>query len=89
MSYVRLYIDHPRVGCGFRAFLVLRTGRIWAHLICTETAEAVKVPVGDLRWAKPMPLKPTRLARRLRAVAKDYSVETEALKEAIALLKAA
>lgn len=89
MKYIRLYVDHPRIGCGNRIFLVLKTGRVWAHLIAAGTAELIKVPVGDLRWAKPLPFKPGRAVKRLRAVAKTYGVETDAVREAITMLKSA
>lgn len=92
MTYIRLYVDHPKIGCGFRPFLVLKTGRVWAHLLATETAETIKIPVADLKWAKPLPLKSGRLARRLKLVDRDFNPGprlTEPVREAIALLKSA
>lgn len=87
MRYIRLYVDHPKIGCGFRAFLVVKTGRIWAHLVSTDTAEAIKVPVGDLKWAKPLTFHPRRRLNRLRRVAKEYGIETEGLKDTMRSLR--
>lgn len=87
MRYIRLYVDHPRIGCGFRDWLVIRTGRVWAHLVSCDTAEIIKVPVGDLRFAKDLPVKANRRIKRLREVAKTYGQDTEQFKEALGLLK--
>lgn len=88
-KYIRLYIDHPRIGSGFRNVLVLAQGPKWARLLITATGEHIKVPAADLKFATPLPFKliPTRAAKRLRNVAKTYGVETEAIKDGLAILK--
>ncbi len=87
MQYIRLYVDHPRIGCGFRDWLVTSTGPKWAHLVSCDTAEIIKVPVTDLKFAKPLPVKPARRIKRLRAVAKTYGIETQAFKDVVRQLK--
>ena len=87
MRKIRIWIDNKKVGCGFRDFLVLRTGPKWTFLISTDNAETVKVPSSEMRFAQDMLLKPTRAARRLRNVAKTYGVDTVALKEALSGLR--
>lgn len=89
MQYLRLYLDHPKVGCGWRAYLVLKVGRIHARVICTESADAITIPKTELAHGRPLPLKPTRAARMLRAVARTYGQEdTGAVKDALAQLRA-
>ena len=89
-QYLNLYLDHAKVGCGWRAYVLIRVGRKWARLVCTETAETLSIEVKELRGARPLPFKRTRLARRLRQVARDYGQEQSAgVRQAIAMLKAA
>lgn len=88
MRQVRLYLDHPRVGCGWRQYLVLTVGPKWARVINIESAETIKIPAAELRHAKDMPLKPARAARLLRTVAKTYGRDTlNATREALAELR--
>lgn len=87
-QHLSLYLDHPKVGCGWRAYLVLKEGRKHARILCTETAEAFTVPVLTLKSGRPMPLKPSRCARRLRDTARAYGMEkTSAVRDALRLLK--
>lgn len=72
---VRLYLDHPKVGCGWRSYLVVDVGRVWAKVICTENAEPLKIPVTDLAHGKIEDFKPRRLAKRLKANALTYHRE--------------
>ncbi len=88
-QHFQVWLDHPRLGCGWRAFLLLREGHKYATLICTENAEPLTIPLAEWRTLerKPLPLSASRLARRLRALGKTYSRETRLLSLAIALLK--
>ncbi len=84
--YVSLYTDNP---CGWHSYLVVRQGRKWARLVSTENADAITVSVTLLRSAKPLPLKPTRLASILRRIAREYGQDkTTAVRDALRLLKA-
>jgi hypothetical protein len=74
-AVVRLYLDHPKVGCGWRGYVVVQVGRVWAKLVCIENAEPLKVPVGQIAHARPMEFKPRRLARRIKANAITYHRE--------------
>ena len=72
-AYVELYLDHPAVGCGWRRYLVLRLGPKWVRIICTENAEALSISrIAFLPRQPTFPVKRTRLARRLKAIAADY-----------------
>jgi len=86
MQYLNLYLnDYP----GWRAYLVLKVGRIHARVICTETAEAFRVPKAELAHGRVLVLKPTRLAKRLRAVARAYGAEdSRGVKDGLAILRA-
>lgn len=86
---ISLYLDHPKVGCGWRSYLVLKEGRKWATLLCTETAEDLRLPLADLKAGRPLVIKPSRCARRLRETARTYGLEkTAAVRDALRLLKA-
>lgn len=91
-QYLRLWIDHPKVGCGWRSYLVVREGRKWTRLLCTETAESLMLSEGE--WAPiknrsvQLPFKRTRVARRLREVAKTYGhADARVVKDALAMLR--
>lgn len=88
-QYLRLYLNHPP---GLRAYLVLRSGRRWVRLFLCERAAVITLPrpEADLifKSARPIEFKPTRLARRIKAVAKAYHAEDRAgVREALALLR--
>lgn len=87
MRKISLYLDHPKVGCGWRSYLVLTVGPKWVRLLSTETAETIKVPASELRFAREEKIKPSRALRRLRKVAATYGVDTEAVKEALSGLR--
>lgn len=91
VQYLSLYLDHPKVGCGWRAYLVLKEGHKWTRLFCTETAEALTLPRKDadklIKEGTVLALKPTRLAKRIRSVAEAYGVETQDVKAALLLLR--
>lgn len=87
MRLISLYLDHSKVGCGWREYLVLKEGPKWTKLISTATADAITIPSTEMKWARDVPLKKTRAARRLRAVAKTYGVDSVALKEALSGLR--
>lgn len=90
MQYLSLYLDHAKVGCGWRGYLVLKVGRIHARVICAETAESFSIPKKDLAHGRPLPLKRTRALRRLRDVARTYGMEdSRGVKDALAMLRTA
>lgn len=86
-QYVELWLDHPAVGCGWRRYLVLRAGPKWVRLICTETAEALTIPRKHYK-PRPVPLKRTRVARRLRKTAITFGLSSSsAVRAALAILR--
>lgn len=90
IEYLSLYLDHPKVGCGWRNYLVLKRGRIHARLLATESADALTVNVADLAHGRPQPVKKTRLAKRIRATALTYGCpDSSAVKTALSLLRSA
>lgn len=85
---ISLYLDHPKVGCGWRRYLVLQQGRIHARIICMENAEALKIPATTLATGKIEPFQRTRAVKRLRATARTYGREDSwAVKLACRLLR--
>jgi hypothetical protein len=85
-----LYLDHPKVGCGWRLYLVTAIGPKWVKVTCTETADSLSIPRAEFDRMKPQPMKlvRTRVARRLRIVATCYGLEkTAAVRAALAMLK--
>ncbi len=76
-AYVSLYLDHRAVGCGWHRYLVVRLGPKWVRLISTENADAITIARKDFQ-PKVIEGKPTRLARRLQDVARDYGLEESA-----------
>lgn len=84
MQCLSLYLDEP---CGWRRYYVVQTGRKWARLVNAEDASTYRVPLSVLEKGRPVAIKPTRAARRLRAVARCYGQDGNALvKEAVSLL---
>lgn len=88
MRYLSLYLDHPKVGCGWRSYLVVKEGRIHARLVYAATGESLTVPKTAITHGRDLPLKPTRMAKRLRAVARTYGLEdSRGVKDALAMLR--
>lgn len=71
---VQMWLDHQRVGCGYRHFLVLKEGHKWTRLVCVGGFVSFTIPTAQYRAAKPEPVKMsrTRLIRRIRDEAKTY-----------------
>jgi len=65
-TYVRLYVDHPKVGCGWRGFVVVKRGHKLAHLLYPPTLAAITVPINDLAAAEAPPVNPGKLAARIK-----------------------
>jgi hypothetical protein len=87
-AYLELYLDDAAVGCGWRRYLVVRLGPKWVRLVCTENAEPVTVARKNF-LPRPLELKPTRLLRRLRAIAADYGKsDDQTVKLALGILRA-
>lgn len=85
LQCLNLYLDNP---CGWRRYIVVQVGRKWARLVSTENAETFKVPLAILATGRPVQIKPTRAARRLRTVAKCFGQEDHSLvKEALSGLR--
>lgn len=88
MRALNLYLDENP---GWRRYLVLSEGHKWAVLLNMEDASAIKVPKAVvLMQQSVIPLQPSRMAKRLRRVAKEYGKEnTVPVKQALKLLKEA
>ncbi len=67
MEYLRLYLDDGRIGCGWRAYVLIATGRKWARLVDPTRGIKLKLPIHDLRHAQSIE-RPRwhRIARQLR-----------------------
>ncbi len=69
--YIELWLDHPRIGCGYRRFFDLTKPKAkQATLFYWPTLTRITVPLSDLRGAKEIALSKTErraLMRRVRA----------------------
>jgi hypothetical protein len=65
------WLDHPKLGCGERSFVVVRAGRTRLRLLATASLRFVTVARGDLTRVQAIDLAPARLARRLKLRARD------------------
>lgn len=84
---------------GWRVCVIYGKGPKWAHLLDVGTLHTYKIPVGDLRYAKPCPdnVSPRRLAARLKRrridgkkaghIGKGQSVRVGPINDAIAAIK--
>lgn len=86
---IRAWIDHPRIGCGFREFVVAKIGPKWVHLITAATGEHIEITRSEYDSLKPTELRyrPGRLASRLRRNAEAFGQDTLLLKGALADLR--
>lgn len=93
MLYTSLNIDHEKVGCGWRSYLVLTIGRKWVRLLSTDNAAALTISLLEyneaLKTARPMVLKRTRLAKHIREAARAFTVDSNAVDDALAFLRVA
>ena len=88
----KLWLDDPRVGLGWRHFLVLSRGPKWVRLLSISSFDTLKLSTAKFDAYKPRPIffPRTRLLKRLRANAEIYnaskSLRAEALRAAAAIL---
>lgn len=71
LEYVEMYLDHAKVGCGWRRFLVLRAGRKHVRLLYPSTLVQFTIGRDEYVAAHPVPVAdttPRRLAERLAAI---------------------
>lgn len=87
---VKMWLDHDKLGCGWRDFVVLE-GRKWATLIVVGSGEHARMtmtdPVFVLRIHKSIEIDRERTRKRLRRNAKVFGTEDATIKEALELLK--
>ncbi len=89
IQFLSMYLDQPKVGSGWRHYLVLKQGRLHARILCVENAQALKVSVAELSHGKPETFKARKLAKRIRTNARTYHKEDSlGVKEAVTLLRA-
>lgn len=82
---VLLWIDHAKIGCGSREFLVLKSGRKWVSLLALATLDRIKIKKAefDAAKAKPLPYSKARLIRRIRTNALTYGASKAIVRDAI------
>jgi len=67
MEYIRLNIDHPAVGCGWRAFAIEKIGYKWAYLCEPSTGARIHIPKEEMRYGRPVNApRWHKIARQLR-----------------------
>ena len=88
VSCATMWIDHDKLGCGMRDFVVTQ-GRKWAHLIVVATGEHARVPVNAvpamLRRSRELPLDKTR--KRLRRNATTFGTMDNLIAETLDSMK--
>jgi hypothetical protein len=76
VRYLELWLDHPKVGCGYRRFIDLTKPKAkQATLFYWPTLTKITVPLADLRGAKEIVLSRAEeraLLKRVRAQLKHY-----------------
>ena len=88
----KLWMDDPRVGLGWRHFLVLSRGRKWVRLLAISSFDTLKLSIEkfDSYRLTPISFPRARLLKRLRVNAAIYhasdSLRAEALRVAAAIL---
>ena len=77
IATVRLWLDHPQVGCGWRYYAVARMGRKWVRLVALASGESFAISRADYERARPQPAAFTarKTAQRLRRNAKVYGCD--------------
>jgi hypothetical protein len=71
MRYIEVYLDHPKVGCGYRRFFITHEGRIKTRLFNPSDCQSVEVPHAELRKAKEISIPNRRAAAKVAAVIRD------------------
>lgn len=66
-------IDHEKVGCGERLFVVVKVGYKWVRLFYPSTLTGFTIPREQFDRLKVRPADPVRTARLLRKHRKLYS----------------
>lgn len=52
-NFIRIWLDHPRIGCGWRRAIVLRVGPKWVRLMFYPN-EAITIPREAFERARPL-----------------------------------
>lgn len=95
MQLVNAYVEHPKLGLGFRTFLVLADDGRQAHLLDTARLVAANVPAWRLRHrCTSVELKPRQLRERMLATAEQRrrlgrEISEKAMSDALTRLGAA
>lgn len=89
LLYIALWLD---TAPGWRNYLVLRIGRKWTWLLCTEDASQHRIATpayaAAFRKARPLTSSPSRMISHLRKVAAAYGQsDSAAVKFALALIR--
>lgn len=72
LSYINLWTDEPRIGCGYRPYLVIHRGRKWAALLYLPTLTRIRVPLASLAKGDDCgPMNWKRVAKRIRTTRRD------------------
>lgn len=83
---VRMWVDHDKLGCGWRDFVVVE-GRIWATLIVVATGEHAKFRMSDPFFVgaihKSKELDRVNTRKRLRRNAKEFGYDDNTVQDAL------
>jgi len=88
-QFLNVHFDDTRVGSGWRCVLVLSVGRKWTRLFYPPTCDVISLPneVAAKIKREPVKLRKGAMLKRIRANAGP--APTEAVKEALAMVRAA
>lgn len=71
MRYINLYMDHAKIGCGWRPAFVINEGRLKTRLFFPADCQSIAVANDELRKAKEIPIPNRRAAAKIAAVIRD------------------
>ncbi len=85
------YIDHQRIGCGYRQFLLLKSGPKWTRVLVVGDMTILKLPTSRWRAARPTPVavKPSRLRARVKENGRVYRARPSLIREALTAARSA
>jgi hypothetical protein len=84
MRYMSLYLDHAKIGCGWRPCFVVKEGRIKTRLFFPADCQSVEVPNAEVRKARDIPIPNRRAAAKVAAVIRDNFKQRKRLHLAVA-----
>lgn len=84
MRFINLYLDHAKVGCGWRPCFVVKEGKVKTRLFFPADCQSIEVPHAELRKAKDITIPNRRAAAKVAATIRDNFKQRKRLHLAVA-----